>query len=125
MAVAHYQQLLVWQKGMDLAVEVYRATDTFPKSETYRLCDQLRRSAISIPSNIAEGQGRSSTADFLKHLSYSRGSLFEMESQVILAFRLGYLCESSQKSLLTLAGEVGRMLNGLTGALERKLATNS
>jgi four helix bundle protein len=124
MAVQHYQQLLVWQKAMDLAVEVYRATDPFPKSETYRMCDQLRRCAISIPSNIAEGQGRNTTPDFLRHLGISRGSLYEAETQLILAYRLGYLSKEQHDALLSLAGEVGRMLHGLTAALERKLAAN-
>jgi four helix bundle protein len=124
MSVAHYQQLLVWQKGMDWAVTMYRATETFPKHETYRLCDQLRRCAISVPSNIAEGQGPNYTREFLKHLGYSTGSLYEAETQIILAFRLGYLTEDVQKSLLAMAGEIGRMLNGLTAALERRLATD-
>jgi four helix bundle protein len=123
MSVAHYQQLLVWQKAMDWAVEMYRATEAFPKHETYRLCDQLRRCAISVPSNIAEGQGRNFTREFLKHLGYSTGSLFEAETQIILAYRLGYLTEDVQKRLLAMAGEIGRMLNGLTAALERRLAT--
>ena len=122
MAVQHYQQLLVWQKAMDLAVAVYRASDPFPKSETYRLCDQLRRCAISVPSNIAEGQGRNTTPDFLRHLGIARGSLYEAETQLILAYRLGYLTDELRTALLSLTGEVGRMLNGLTTALERKLA---
>jgi four helix bundle protein len=122
MSVAHYQQLLVWQKAMDFVVEVYHASDPFPKSETYRLCDQLRRCAVSVPSNIAEGQGRNSTREFLKHLGYSNGSLYEAETQIILAFRLGYLSEEVRARLMGMAGEIGRMLNGLTAALERKLA---
>jgi four helix bundle protein len=124
MSVAHYQQLIVWQKAMDWAVEVYRATETFPKHETYRLCDQLRRCAISVPSNIAEGQGRNSTREFLKHLGYSNGSLYEAETQVILAFRLGYFSDEVRKRLLDMAGEIGRILNGLTAALERRLAAD-
>lgn len=121
MSVAHYQQLLVWQKGMDWAVEIYRATEAFPKHETYRLCDQLRRCAISVPSNIAEGQGRNSTREFLKHLGYSTGSLFEAETQIILSSRLGYLPDEAKQKLLGTAAEIGRMLNGLTSALERRL----
>jgi four helix bundle protein len=122
MSVAHYQQLIVWQKAMDWAVEMYRATQSFPKHETYRLCDQLRRCAISVPSNIAEGQGRNFTREFLKHLGYSTGSLYEAETQIILASRLGYFPDETKKQLLGMASEIGRMLNGLTAALERKLA---
>lgn len=125
MSVTHYRQLQVWQKGMDLAVAVYRATEPFPKHETYRLCDQLRRCAISVPSNIAEGHGRRSTREYLKHLSYSTGSLCEMETQLILAFHLGYLSDELQERLLGQAAEIGRMLNGLVAALERRLASES
>jgi len=119
-AVAHYQQLIVWQKAMDFAVAVYQATEQFPKSQTYRLCDQLQRAVVSIPSNVAEGQGRGYAAEFLKHLAYAMGSLFEAETQIILAKRLGYLTEESAKALLCLAAEIGRMLNGLISSLERK-----
>lgn len=123
MSIAHYRQLQVWQKAMDLAVAVYRATEQFPKHETYRLCDQLRRCGVSEPSNIAEGHGRRSTREFLKHLSYSSGSLCEMESQIILAFRLGYFSEEIQSQLLDSTAEIGRMLNGLVAGLERRLAS--
>jgi len=116
----HYQQLIVWQKAMDFAVATYHATEQFPKTQTYRLCDQLQRAVVSIPSNIAEGQGRGYTAEFLKHLAYATGSLYEAETQIILAKRLGYLTEECSKSLLSLAAEIGRMLNGLMTSLERK-----
>lgn len=125
MAVAHYRQLLVWQKAMDFAVACYQATDRFPKTQTYRLCDQLQRAAVSVPSNIAEGQGRAYTKEFLHHLSCARGSLYEAETQIILADRLGYLESGEVKSLLDTAAEVGRMLNGLISSLERKLGAST
>jgi four helix bundle protein len=119
-AVAHYQQLLVWQKAMDFAVACYQATDRFPKAQTYRLCDQLQRAAVSIPSNIAEGQGKGYTNDFLRHLAYAAGSLCESETQVIIAQRLGYLTPDAATELLQASAEIGRMLNGLVASLERK-----
>lgn len=125
MSVTHYRQLQVWQKGMELALAIYRLTESFPKHETYRLCDQLRRCAISVPSNVAEGHGRRSTREYLKHLSYTTGSLCEMETQVILAGQLGYFTPEGQEQLLSQAGEIGRMLNALIAALERRLAAES
>ena len=122
MAVRHYRELLVWQKSMDFTIAIYHATESFPKSETYRLCDQLRRAAISIPSNIAEGQGRRSTRDFLKHLSYSVGSLHEAETQILLSTRLQYFTATTEDSLLSAAAEIGRMLSGLVAALEKRMS---
>jgi four helix bundle protein len=106
---------------MDFTVACYQATDRFPRTETYRLCDQLQRAAVSVPSNIAEGQGRTHTKEFLYHLSCAQGSLFEAETQILLAERLGYLTPDSAKEVLSLSGEVGRMLNGLRNALLRKI----
>lgn len=112
MTVTHYRQLIVWQKAMDYAVSCYQASDRFPKAQTYRLCDQLQRAAVSIPSNIAEGQGRAHTEEFLYHLSCANGSLFESETQILLAERLGYLPVEIANEILALAGEIGRILNG-------------
>ena len=120
MAVRSYRELIVWQKVMDLAESVYRLTCDFPRQETYGLTSQVRRSAVSIASNIAEGQGRSSTRDFLNFLSIARGSLCEMETQVLLAERMGYGKAHDGSGLLKQAAEVGRLINGLCNALSRE-----
>jgi four helix bundle protein len=113
MTVRNYQDLIAWQKSMDLVEVVYSVSKAFPREETYGLTSQLRRAAVSIPSNIAEGQGRRTTADFLRHLSISYGSLREVETQIILANRLRYLSPETCQDVLGLAAEVGRLLNGL------------
>ena len=120
MGVKGYRELIVWQKAMDLAETVYRLTSGFPREEIYGLTRQVRRSAVSVPSNVAEGQGRRSTPDFLHFLSIARGSLCEMETQVLLAERLGYVNPQDGSRLLDQAAEVGRLINGLSKALARK-----
>jgi four helix bundle protein len=91
MAFQSYQDIQVWQLGVNLVERVYRITQTFPQTETYALCNQMQRAAISIPSNIAEGHARDLTKGFLHHLLVARGSLAEVEAQMILAKRLTYL----------------------------------
>ena len=88
MTVHHYSDLIVWQKAMDLVVHVYEVTESFPQREVFGLTNQVRRAAVSIPSNIAEGQGRGTTKDFLHFLAIARGSLQEVETQLLLAYRL-------------------------------------
>jgi four helix bundle protein len=88
-----YKDLIVWQKAMDLTEMVYQATKAFPREELYGLTNQVRRAAVSIPSNIAEGQARQSTAEFRNFLSLARGSLAEVETQLMIAQRLGYLTQ--------------------------------
>src|SRR5207249_3897112 len=117
MTVRHYTELVAWQKAMDLVTDLYRATDPFPQREVFGLTNQIRRAAVSIPSNIAEGQGRGTTKDFLHFLYVARGSLQEVETQVLIAHRLAYLDEESKNTLLTLSGEVARILNGLINSL--------
>lgn len=102
---------------MALVFEVYRCTQDFPKIETYGLTSQLRRSAVSIPSNIAEGQARLSTGEFKHFLGNARGSLAELETQVLIARELGYLKPHQGETLLDIAAEVGRILNGLLASL--------
>jgi four helix bundle protein len=116
--------LIVWQKTIVLVEEVYRATNSFPKTEIYALTNQIRRAAVSIPSNIAEGQGRSSTREFLHFLSVAQGSLMELETQIIIAQQLGYLEKSQEACLLDHSAEVSRMLSGLRSSLNKKLTTN-
>ena len=89
MKVKNYQELIVWQKAMDLVEDVYKSSRDFPREEIYALTSQIRRAAVSIPSNIAEGQGRRTTLDFLRHLSIAYGSLREVETQILIAGRRG------------------------------------
>jgi len=111
-----YRDLVAWQKAMDLVTDVYRVTGSFPKEEIYGLTSQMRRAAVSVPSNIAEGQGRKGDGEFKHFLRLSLGSLMEVETQVIISERLGYLNPATQ-TLLTQAAEVGRLLNGLIRSL--------
>lgn len=121
MAVQHYRDLTVWQKAMDLAEQCYRATRCFPKEELFGLTSQIRRAASSVPANIAEGQGRQHTKEFLNHLSIARGSLMELETHLVLSRRVELVSEESVLPLLALAEEISRMLSGLRASLERKL----
>jgi four helix bundle protein len=116
--VRSYRDLVAWQKAMDLVGEIYRVSVTFPKEEVFGLTSQLRRAAVSIPSNIAEGQAKSSRGEFQLYLGHSRGSLAEMETQIMIARNLNYLGEAEAVSLLEQAAEVGRILNGLLAALK-------
>jgi four helix bundle protein len=100
--------------------EVYEATKNFPREEVYGLTSQLRRAVVSIPSNIAEGQGRRSTAEFLNFLSIAHGSLREVETQILIAERLEYIEREQANGLMNLAGEVGRLINGLSNSLQAK-----
>jgi four helix bundle protein len=117
MAVRNYSELIAWQKAMDLVEKIYSSTKRFPKEELYGLTSQVRRAAVSVPSNIAEGQGRKSTNEFLHHLSISYGSLREVETQILIAGRLHYLGQEEIKRLLELSAEVGRLINGLSHSL--------
>ena len=119
----NYQDLIAWQKAMDFVERLYRATAGFPKEETYVLTSQMRRAAISIPSNIAEGQGRQSPADFGRFLLIAYGSVREIETQVLIAERLGYLNAAARTSLVDSAAEIGRLLNGLRQSLVRQPTT--
>jgi four helix bundle protein len=103
-----------------MVLDIYRSTQTFPKTETYGLVSQLRRAAVSIPSNIAEGQASISTGEFRQFLGNARGSLVEVETQVLLARELGYLERDASDSLLGAAAEVGRILNGLLNSLSSR-----
>lgn len=116
----HYKDLIVWQKAMDMVNAIYDATDAFPKRETYSLTDQSRRAAVSVPSNIAEGQAHYSNREFLHFLRHSRGSLAEIETQLMIAQRRNYLSESQAADLLKRADEVNRILSGLINSLKEK-----
>lgn len=110
---ASYQYLRVWQKAMDLVERVYGETVAFPKEELYGLTSQMRRAAVSIPSNIAEGKGRSTDRDRALFFCHARGSLLELETQILIAERLKYLSTPRSEALTRLSNELGRMLNSL------------
>jgi four helix bundle protein len=115
-----YRDLLVWQRAMDLAVDSYRLTARFPATERYGLTLQLRKSAASVPANIAEGRGRRSTAEFIRFLNISYGSLTELETHLLLAERLGYCSTDETGEMIRRSEEIGRMLNGLIASLRRR-----
>ncbi len=113
-----HRDLEVWQRAMDLAADIYRATEHFPPSERYGLCAQMRRAAVSIPSNIAEGAARRTTRDFLAFAHIARGSLAELETQVLLAIRIGLQLDA--QAWPQRMNEVGRLMNGLIRSLRDK-----
>lgn len=113
MTVRSYKDLKVWQKGMDLVMEVYRITDVLPTTEQFGLISQMRRAAVSVPANIAEGYHRQHNKELCQFLYVSSGSLAELETHVCICERLGYLNVDAVSALLEMASEVGKMLNGL------------
>src|SRR6266446_3322243 len=113
----HYKDLIAWQKAMDLVVEIYATTEQFPSREKFSLTDQIRRAAVSVPSNIAEGQAHYSHREFLHFLRHSAGSLAEVETQLLIAERIGYIDHSATAPLIERVHEVGRILNGLIASL--------
>lgn len=115
-----YSELIVWQKAMDLVTEIYKITATFPSEERFGLSSQARRAAVSVPSNIAEGHGRKSTASYLNFLSIAFGSLMELETQIQIAVRLEYIVEEKAIALLVRTDEIGKMLSGLKRSLAEK-----
>lgn len=107
-----YKDLVVWQKAIDLTIEIYSLTNLFPKEEMYGLVSQIRRSAVSIPSNIAEGQTRKYHQQFSHFLSIAQGSLAELETQIIVAMKLGYIA-GEQKDLFDMMHSIGKMITRL------------
>jgi len=116
-----FRDLRVWQESIELTAEIYRETAGFPRHEIYGLTQQIRRAAVSVPSNIAEGKGHRSDKEFLHFLFHARGSLLELQTQLVIADRLRYLSETGHE-LSTMAEGVGRALSGLIASLERKVA---
>lgn len=114
-----HRQLRVWQKGMDLAVEVYNLTSPFPKAELFGLVSQMRRAVVSIPSNLAEGYGRGGK-DYARFVSIAYGSLLELETQLELALRFGYTTEKDHDSAAAQCAEIGKMLNALRTSLLKR-----
>jgi len=116
----NHKDLILWRKAMDLAVLVHRSCAALPRSETYGLVSQLRRAATSIPSNVAEGHARRSTKEFIHFLHVARGSMAELETQLLLAQRVGYLPESEVTDLRDRISEVGRILHAMVAGLRRR-----
>jgi four helix bundle protein len=116
--VLHYKDLKIWQRGMGLTKMVYRLSKTFPPDERYGLALQMRRAAVSIPSNIAEGQARRGTKEFVHFLALASGSLAELETQLLLSLDLGYAQRTEAASAGTEIGEIQKMI----AAIQRKLA---
>ena len=112
-----YQNLIVWQKSVDLAVLIYKLTAKFPKSELYSLVMQMRRAVVSIASNIAEGQGRQSIKEFRHFIKMALGSLFELETQIIIAYKVGYVDEKIEQKILNNGAEIKHMLFALKKSL--------
>jgi four helix bundle protein len=115
--VESHRDLIVWQKAMDLVVEVYRIADSFPKSETYRIVSQMTRGAVSVPANIAEGNARATPRDYAHFLSIAKGSLMETETYLLIAIRLGYVIQEQVRSACGLITEISKMLTVLRSRL--------
>ena len=122
MADSAFSDLRVWRGAMELAVNVYRSTAKFPHEEMYSLTQQMRRAAVPVPSNIGEGKGRGSKRDFRQFLFNARGSLLELQTQIMIAQNLGYLTDVDTNKLLDRAAGVGRSLSGLINYLSEAVA---
>lgn len=118
MKSSDFRKLHVWQKAMQLTTEIYSLVKFLPREETYALSNQMRRAAVSIPSNIAEGQGRNSKKEFIQFIAVARGSLWELSTQLELCGRLNYLSPNQRANAEDLICEIGKMLNALTGSIQ-------
>ena len=117
--IRSYKDLKIWQKGIDLVVEIYETIKRFPREELYGLSDQIKRCAVSIPSNIAEGQSRQHTAEFRQFLYIALGSLAELDTQLIIAYRLGYIDSNVSGSYTAKIIELRKMISTLTSKLKK------
>lgn len=120
--IERYSDLDVWKKGIALVQDVYKMTSSFPASETYGLFSQIRRAAVSVPSNIAEGWGRKKTRVFIQFLSIAFGSLYEVETQLIISEKLGFICTKDLENFSSKIETLGKMLNSLINKLKVKVA---
>lgn len=111
--IKSYNDLIVWRKAIELVSDIYKATQKFPKEETYGLTSQIRRCAVSVPSNIAEGQARNTTGEFLQFLGIARGSLAELDTQIIIANKLGFLSDEAVKYFREKIADINKLNNGL------------
>jgi four helix bundle protein len=119
--VKTYKDLIAWQKSIVLVTEIYALTRTFPADEKFGLTSQLNRAAVSVPSNIAEGWGRETSKNFLQFLRNSRGSVMEIQTQLIIAKNLGFVDEHSYQKLMDKSEEVGKILQGLIKSINAKM----
>ena len=119
-----YRDLIVWQKAITLVTDIYTITSSFPKEEIYALTSQIRRSTISIPSNISEGYGRQHRLEYIRFLQISRGSLYELQTQLEIAVNLNFLKIDKCKNLLERCNEIERMLNKLISVLSQSTKNN-
>jgi four helix bundle protein len=122
--IRSYRDLLIWQKGMALAKQIYAMTRTFPGDERFGLTAQMRRAVVSVPSNIAEGQARRGRREFVQFLSHAEGSLAELDTQLTLAVELGYCRPSDADGIVATVAELQKMMASLRGKLTARLATN-
>jgi four helix bundle protein len=120
--IRKYQDLIIWQKSIELVTHIYSETREFPANETYGLTLQTRKCAVSIPSNIAEGYGRNSTYDYVRFLNISKGSLYELETQLLIAYNLGYLLNENYTHLNDKCREIERMLSSMIRRLRIKVS---
>jgi four helix bundle protein len=121
MTTRDYRELVVWQRAMDLVEHVYQAAQHFPPDELNGLTIQLRKAVVSIPTKIAEGQGRGSINEFLNHLSKAQGAVCEVQTQILIAQRLNYLSNPQTERLMEMSSEVAKLLNGLSNSLSKRL----
>ena len=115
-----HNKLDAWKKAIDFVVAIYKATDNFPKEEKFGLTSQLRRAAVSIPANIAEGAARRSSKEYTQFLSHSQGSASEVETELLIAFRLGFLTKAKYEELYRDLDDIGRMITGVSKYLKRQ-----
>jgi len=124
-AIQSYRDLRVWREAMDLAESCYRLSTRFPRDEAYGLTTQVRRSAVSVPANIAEGYGRENTGSYVQFLKVAQGSLKELETHLMLAERVGVASAEATTPILAHCDDNGKMLNGLIRSLQRRGTRNS
>ena len=125
MSISRFRELRAWQLGMDLTEKVYLLTDSFPKSEIYGLTSQMRRCAVSIPSNLAEGHGRTFGKEFLQFIAIAYGSICELETQILLSHRLKYIKTDDLDRISPLLIETSKTIRGLQKAIRERIDTNS
>ncbi len=123
--MGNFRALKVWQKSVDLVTEIYRITESFPKNEIFGLTQQLRRASVSIPSNIAEGHSRRSTLDYIQFLKIARGSLAELETQILISYNLNFFNQEQYDILNQKIIEIAKMLNALIRKIEDSLSPNT
>ena len=124
MSKLRYRDLVVWQKAMETADGIYAATQDWPKEEVYGLTNQVRRAAVAVAANIAEGNGRTGSKEFLHFLSIANGSLYEVETHLLMAQRLQYLSEPACEAFLLQTAELERLLKGLISSLRRQISSD-